>query len=62
MEEQQYKKETQKHVDKCTAVCNETKQQHEEVRKSIGAVRGQRIKSAKSVKLQKVRSACDVLE
>ena len=30
--------------------------------KLLGVIRGQRIKSAKFVKLQNVKSACDVLE
>ena len=59
--EQQGKKE-KKNVYKYIAACNKIKQQYEDVYKLLGVIRGQRIKPEKFVKLQNVKSSCDVLE
>mmetsp|Transcript_62860 Transcript_62860/g.71163 ORF Transcript_62860/g.71163 Transcript_62860/m.71163 type:complete len:255 (+) Transcript_62860:85-849(+) len=62
VEEQEGEKDIQKHVDKYEAACDKIKQQYDKVYKSLETARGRRIKAAKFVKLQNVKSACDVLE
>ena len=61
MEEQQDKKEIQKHIDEFKAASNGIQQQHKEVLKPLEATKDQRIKSANAIKQQKVDAICDVV-
>ena len=61
VEEQQGKKEIQKHVDEFTAASDEIQHQHKEMLKSLEATKDQRIESANAIKQQKIDAICDIV-